>query len=355
MKNVSLCMIVKNEEEVLDRCLKSVYKFVNEIIIVDTGSTDKTIQIAKKYTDKIFCFKWCDDFSKARNYAFSLATSEYVMWLDADDIVPLATLKFLIKNKSKIDADTIMMKYDIAFYNNKATFSYYRERILKRCTLCYWQGSVHECIVPYGKLIYLDYSIEHRKTKQKQSNRNLNIYKNLTKQRKLNPREQYYYGRELYDNKKYKQSINVLKKFIADGKGWVENTIDACNVVANCYLKLNDKNNYTYYLLKTFNYDLPRANICCQIGDYFFANKLYIVAINWYLTAIDCEDVSKKGGFVENLYYNYYPYLQLCVCYYQTGNIKKSVYYNKKAKKICNSKIVQTNEKFFKQLKNKKC
>ena len=72
-------MIVKNEEEVLARCLDCVLQFADEIIIVDTGSSDKTKEIASKYTDKVYDFEWCDDFSKARNYAFSKATMDYVM------------------------------------------------------------------------------------------------------------------------------------------------------------------------------------------------------------------------------------------------------------------------------------
>ena len=88
MKTISLCMIVKDEEKVLDTCLNSIHDLVDEIIIVDTGSTDKTKEIAQKYTDKIYDFKWVDDFAKARNYSFSKATKDYIMWLDADDYLP---------------------------------------------------------------------------------------------------------------------------------------------------------------------------------------------------------------------------------------------------------------------------
>ena len=87
MIKISLCMIVKNEEQVLDRCLNSVKDIADEIIIVDTGSTDKTKDIAKKYTNKVYDFKWINDFSKARNYSFSKASMDYTLWLDADDVI----------------------------------------------------------------------------------------------------------------------------------------------------------------------------------------------------------------------------------------------------------------------------
>ena len=83
MITISLCMIVKNEERILKRCLDSVRDLVDEIIIVDTGSTDATKWIAAGYTDKIYDFTWNDDFSAARNFAFSKATKEYIYSADA--------------------------------------------------------------------------------------------------------------------------------------------------------------------------------------------------------------------------------------------------------------------------------
>ena len=91
--SISLCMIVKNEEDVLARCLDSAAPIADEIIIVDTGSEDKTTEIALSYTDKVYRFKWCDDFAAARNFSFSKATMEYCMWLDADDVITEDNLK----------------------------------------------------------------------------------------------------------------------------------------------------------------------------------------------------------------------------------------------------------------------
>ena len=74
MATVSLCMIVRNEEDVLGRCLESVKDIVDEIIIVDTGSTDRTKEIAGRFTNTVYDFPWIDDFSAARNFSFSKAT-----------------------------------------------------------------------------------------------------------------------------------------------------------------------------------------------------------------------------------------------------------------------------------------
>ena len=87
MITVSLCMIVKNEEQILQRCLDSLAGLMDEIIIVDTGSTDATKEIAAKYTDKVYDFVWIDDFSAARNFAFSKAGMEYIYSADADEML----------------------------------------------------------------------------------------------------------------------------------------------------------------------------------------------------------------------------------------------------------------------------
>ena len=82
---ISLCMIVKNEEHCLDRCLKSVHEFVDEIIVVDTGSTDRTVEIATAYGAKIYHHPWENDFSKHRNQSLSYATGDWILQLDADE------------------------------------------------------------------------------------------------------------------------------------------------------------------------------------------------------------------------------------------------------------------------------
>ena len=87
MPLLSLCMIVKNEELFLEDCLNSVKDLVDEVIIVDTGSTDNTKEIARKFTVKIYDFKWCDDFAVARNESLKYATGDWILVLDADEVI----------------------------------------------------------------------------------------------------------------------------------------------------------------------------------------------------------------------------------------------------------------------------
>ncbi|MFC5401742.1 glycosyltransferase [Cohnella soli] len=82
---ISLAMIVKNEEQYLARCIHSAAAMVDEIVVVDTGSTDRTVDIALEYGAKVFHFEWCDDFAAARNYALEMTSGKWILVLDADE------------------------------------------------------------------------------------------------------------------------------------------------------------------------------------------------------------------------------------------------------------------------------
>lgn len=84
-QTLGLCMIVRDEEQNLASCLASVAGVYDQIVIVDTGSIDKTCEIARSFGAEVHHFTWIDDFSAARNFSFSLCTCDYAMWLDADD------------------------------------------------------------------------------------------------------------------------------------------------------------------------------------------------------------------------------------------------------------------------------
>ena len=134
MVTVSLCMIVKNEEDVLARCLESAADLVDEIVIVDTGSTDRTREAAGQFTGRVYDFDWVDDFSAARNYAFSLAEKDYCMWLDADDMLLEEDRAAFRELKEGLDPAVcvVMAKYNTGFdEDGSVTFSYFRERLIK--------------------------------------------------------------------------------------------------------------------------------------------------------------------------------------------------------------------------------
>lgn len=105
-------MIVKNEEKYLDDCLKSVKGAVQQIVIIDTGSTDGTVEIAKKYKADVHHFKWIDDFSAARNESIKYASGDWILWMDADERLKpdsVSRLKKLLKPEKKAVAYIIQI------------------------------------------------------------------------------------------------------------------------------------------------------------------------------------------------------------------------------------------------------
>ena len=120
MSTISLCMIVKDEEKVIERCLNTVVDIVDEIIIVDTGSQDSTKEKVKKYKADIYDFPWKDDFAEARNFAFSKARMDYILWLDADDVLEKEDQEKLklLKESLNNTVDVISMMYVLSTDEN---------------------------------------------------------------------------------------------------------------------------------------------------------------------------------------------------------------------------------------------
>lgn len=352
INTLSLCMIVKNEEDVIGRCLECVSDIFDEIIVVDTGSEDKTRDIVKKYTKNLYYFKWIEDFAAARNYAFSKATKDYIMWLDADDIIldkDKEKIKELKMNMDK-SIDMVMMKYNTSFDSDgNVTFSYYRERIFKRSKKFRWIGEIHEVIPLEGNIIYSDAAISHKKLKNNDPKRNLRIFENMIANgNELDPRQQFYYARELYYNKRYEDAINTFNNFLDSGKGWVENCINACQDLSYCYYAISESKKALNACFRSFEFDEPRAEICCDIGKYFLDREQYNQAIFWYELALTRKINESSGGFILLDCYNFIPYIQLCLCYFRIGDIKKSKEYNDKAASIKpNDPAVIYNNEYF--------
>jgi len=344
-------MIVKNEEAVLARCLDSIKDAVEEIIIVDTGSTDSTKDIAHKYTNKVYDFEWIQDFSAARNDAFSKATCDYQMWLDADDVFPQKSVKQLLALKETLDpaTDIVTMKYHTHFdtHGNPILIST-RERLLKREKGYVWQDPVHECIPLAGNVMYSDIEVHHKKVKHEAgSTRNLDIYRNLEKSgRSLTPRQLYYYGRELKDHGIWAEAASYFEKFLGTKKGWLEDNIATCYNLSACYRAIDDPGKILPILFKSFEYDAPRAEICCEIGYYYQRLFNYSAAFKWFQIAANLEPPDSIG-FVLQDYWGYIPNIECCVCCCHLGNYAQAKLFNERAATFKHTPAIDINRTFL--------
>jgi glycosyltransferase involved in cell wall biosynthesis len=328
-------MIVKNEEDVLGRCLDSIRSGVDEIIIVDTGSTDRTKGIALAYTDKVYDFEWIRDFSAARNESFSKATMDYQMWLDADDVVPEQSLKAIkeLKMTGDTGTDIFTMRYITHFDAfGKPVLTSTRERLIKREKGYKWLDPVHECIPLVGNIKYTEIEIHHLKLKGNDNpNRNIEIYDALESSgAAMTPRQIYYYARELKDHAQWAKSAYYFEKFLDTGLGWVEDNIGSCFSLAVCYNTLGETHKVLPVLFKSFNYDAPRPDICSEVGYHYKRLKNYATAFKWFSLAANLPG-DGSAGFILKDYYGFIPNIEACVCLSEMGNYAAAYEYNERA------------------------
>ena len=215
---ISVSMVVRDEEAMLARCLDTV-KDADDIVICDTGSTDKTIEIAKEYTDRVFTdFKWCDDFSKARNHAANKCLGDFILIIDADEmlVTPFSKVREIVEKADKEGRDFISIKVS----SEKRTSQMSSPRLHKNIPEIKWYGAAHNYLAnSTGKKneIYTDeieivygYSPAHAKD----PNRTLRILRKAVKDDPTLKREKFYLAREYWYKKKYKQALMWVKRYI---------------------------------------------------------------------------------------------------------------------------------------------
>lgn len=335
---LGLSMIVKNESEVLERVLSAVARVVDEIVVVDTGSTDDTIAIARRYTDKVYSFEWSDDFAAARNFALSKCTTDYWLWLDADDIVPKKTAAGIARFMRSADGsvDAVMLPYVVGrSEDGKPAFSYYRERILKNKPDHAWAGLVHEAVAPVGKVVRLPFPIVHAKPSGRNAGtRNLDIYRNAAARGKnFSPRETYYFARELYFNGLYTDAAKKLNEFLLTD-GFYVNKMDACLLLSRCCRVAGDFAGAVEGALKSFCYGVPTGEGCCELGGLFLSRGDYRTAAYWYECAVRAKPNPDSGAFVDYDCYGFNPLVWLTVCYDRLGETKKAYRFHCRARKL---------------------
>ncbi len=353
MVAISLCMIVKDEEAVLGRCLESVKNIVDEIIVVDTGSTDETKRIARDYGSKVYDFEWKDDFAAARNFSFSKASMDYILWLDADDVILEEDRESFLKLRqmTALCADIVMMKYCVGT-DRLGDVRIYRERLLKRSSRPFWKGVVHECIPINGEVIFSDVTITHKKVKST-AGRNLKILEKAIKDgvEELDSRNMFYMGKELFEAGKYEEGIKYYKMLLNSDKNQAPYSMEACLDICRYYMLKKEKEDIPQTLIEAFAYDLPRAEICCYLGAYYREMNDYRKAISWYETAIALEKPQPYMDYVINDYWGYIPCVELCHCYYKTGSISEAISYNEMAAQYKpDDPGIEQNNEFFRGL-----
>jgi len=247
---ISLCMIVKDEENCLKRCLQSVQGLVSEIIIVDTGSKDSTREIAKQFTDKVYDFDWCNDFSKARNFSLEKASNEWILVLDADEVV-LEFYKDKVIDFIKADESSVGRIKRINILEDNMGTKKFIERVNRLFNKKYYhyEGIIHEQVVSKRTKEYIMVNVDivadhvgYTKeviNKTQKTHRNLELLHKSIKKDDKDPYLYYQLGKTYYLQKNYNEAFNAFSQALS--------------------FNLNNRHEYVEDLVETYGYCLLNA------------------------------------------------------------------------------------------------
>lgn len=148
MLPISVCIIAKNEENHIEECCRHLQPYGFEIVLVDTGSTDHTVELARKYTDNIYHFDWCNDFSVAKNYAMQKASHDWILSLDCDEYIESLDVNILQQCMEQHPRSAGRILIRNRFTENGQT-AYEQARVSRFVNRTYFQfeGAVHEQLV----------------------------------------------------------------------------------------------------------------------------------------------------------------------------------------------------------------
>lgn len=265
---ISVCMIVRNEAPHVEDTFKSIRPFVEELCIVDTGSTDATPEIAQRYADKFEVFTECnnaesgliDDFSMARQRSMALASQPWRMWIDGDDVVRNAEhLPQIVASFGDTPQAMAIFPYEYDHdHHGNCTCRFYRERVVRGGPGDFeWLGPVHEVLVPHNpgtvKRSFDDVVIEHRRRTAKkvvERGRNLRILEayNLKTGGK-DPRTLHYLGLEYGWSGRLDEAIRCHQEYVGVS-GWDEEKCLACLEISKHYQQKGDPQNAIEWALK---------------------------------------------------------------------------------------------------------
>ena len=290
MATISLCMIVKNEERVLKRCLDSIHDLVDEIIIVDTGSTDSTKQIARAYTDKVYDFEWIDDFSAARNFSFSKCSMEYIYVADADEYLDDSNrFQFrILKEVLYPEVEIVQMMYETISHDTVLNIKKeYRPKLFKRLREFTWINPVHETVRLDPIVFDSDIVITHA-PESNHARRDFSIFeKTIASDGELSPELIKMYAAELYKNGD-KESFDAAHNFFKN----VNNEYGA--IIIAKWLRLNAASEFEQYANEFRNI----SEVCFELGEYYLSKSNYKSAYEAFNNALSMEcfvDIHKTG------------------------------------------------------------
>ncbi len=310
---ISVCLIVKNEEEVLARCLDSLKGIGDETVIVDTGSSDGTKKVASRYTSDIYDLEWKDDFSYARNFAFSRCSCDYIYSADADEILDEENREKFLKLKEALDPSVEIVQF---LYSNQlefnTTYNYDRElrpKLYKRLRSFIFEGEVHERVRMEPVIFDSDIEIIHKPTSL-HSGRDFLIFKKIIKNKgSLSARLLDMYLREL--------AVSGTDNDFIDAREIMEQSLeteddemrlkDILFVLMRAARTGGDDEGFMKYALKALALGNATSETAFELGEYYRGKGDTTEASIWYFNAAKETEPSLDLRYHEEYPLKYLP------------------------------------------------
>lgn len=291
MVSISLCMIVKNEERVLARCLDSLAPIMDEIIIVDTGSADATKEIALRYTNQVYDFEWTGSFADARNFASSKATKEYIYTADADEYLDEENQEKLLQLKSILlpEIEMVQMLYCTkGEYNTVYNFEKeYRPKLYRRLRQFVWIDPIHETLrtapIVYDSQIEIMHCPEGN-----HAGRDLQaLLQAGLREEPFSKKLHHMYAMELYhsgSDADFIAAVPVFEKTLEEDGRTMDEVKEAMCVLARAYRIQKNLPKFFGFALKDA-VTTSCAEVCCELGHFYEESGDIAEAALWYQNA----------------------------------------------------------------------
>ena len=323
-------MIVKNEERMIERALACARPICDEMIVVDTGSTDRTVELAEAMGARVFNFPWIDDFAAARNASFDHCTCDWIMWLDADDIITEENQQKILQQKEAGMPDwfnVIVTSYNVWLgIHHEQMRVMRRERLIRRGSGLRWQHAVHENIdhPTYGTNYRYDIAIDHRSDETTRPERTLrnrrlmelaieggadhfDILKN--------------YAIDLFDQGRWEEAAAYFLK-ARERRPNSHREYDILHSLSMCARYSGDLEQSLRWATEAAAYDNTQPDGHVMIALYHVDRMEWTDAIIHLTAATECNwEDRRESPYVRPIYFSDAPWDLLAQCYERVGDI----------------------------------
>lgn len=337
MKTLSLTMIVgKGEAAILDRCLSSISGPLFDEKIICVTHKDRTVdKVIKRHGVKRVIFEWIDDFSAARNFSLSHCTMDYIMWLDADDIITIENYKKLLWIKENIESYDQYRGLGLMYHythdeNGLPGNVNPRERVVKRSDDLRWIHPIHEHLnIEYASCFtFTDCAIDHyREAGKNNTNRNMRILEKEYAKSNCHPRMAYYYAKELLNAGIWEKGLQVANKVISDHFMSNDEIAILLRDIAFKFWQEKNQSEAFKYLSQGILTAPRMAEFYCLVGEIYHTNKDEKNFIRFYELAVAC--MMENSQPQDAAYYKEAPARNLYITYMIKGEWEKALLYNK--------------------------